>query len=103
SDECVLEDYFEVHCRNRERTSSAEWPCPGVASAAAIVLSNAARSWGSSSMHSWAIPPSFFTNAVHDRNASRRSSSEVNSSSAASICARLMMEKTYTSFLKTES
>src|SRR6266853_2070934 len=50
--ERILENYLVLHRARRARTSLPEWPCPGVASASAMASSNAAKTRGSSSLHS---------------------------------------------------
>src|ERR1035437_7953458 len=89
----VLEDYFEVHSLSRARTCLPACPWPGVASAAAMASSSAAKRRGSLSSHSLApsAPPSFCTKAVHDFKARRRSSSGPSLSNSASISAKLIL------------
>jgi len=87
--ERVLEDYLELHCSRRARTSSPELPCPGATSALATASSRAARSNGSSSSHAGGMcrPPSFSTKTRQDLSARRRSSSGVKASNWLSISA----------------
>src|SRR5437016_5988233 len=98
--ERVLEDYLVLHRATRARTSLAECPCPGVASAFAMASSKAAKTPGSSSLHSLEPGLSFSTKADHDFMAIRRRSSGESFSSSASISARLMV---VTSRLRAES